>query len=125
TLRTLLDFHGSKAKAIVWAHNSDIGDAAATEMAARGEYNIGHLCREEFGNSPIPSGLEPIRGWSRRLPIGTDRWRSRRCCPRSSKAMNGYATKRAVRDSFCRCAVVQPGRFVIDWRSRDWSGQLA
>src|SRR5271169_2349546 len=57
TLRTLLDFHGSKAKAIVWAHNSHIGDAAATEMAARGEYNIGHLCREEFGNSAYSIGF--------------------------------------------------------------------
>jgi protein-L-isoaspartate(D-aspartate) O-methyltransferase len=57
TLRTLLDFHGSKAKAIVWAHNSHIGDAAATEMAARGEYNIGHLCRKEFGNSAYSIGF--------------------------------------------------------------------
>ena len=57
TLRTLLDFHGSKAKAIVWAHNSHVGDAAATEMSARGEYNIGHLCREEFGNSVYSIGF--------------------------------------------------------------------
>ena len=57
TLRTLLDFHGSKAKAIVWAHNSHVGDAAATEMSARGEYNIGHLCREEFGNSAYSIGF--------------------------------------------------------------------
>ncbi len=57
TLKTLLDFHGSKAKAIVWAHNSHVGDAAATEMSARGEYNIGHLCREEFGNSVYSIGF--------------------------------------------------------------------
>ena len=50
TLKTLLAFHGPKAKAIVWAHNSHIGDASATEMFSRGEYNIGHLCRKEFGN---------------------------------------------------------------------------
>ncbi len=48
TLKALLAFHGPRAKAIVWAHNSHVGDAAATEMWARGEYNIGHLCREEF-----------------------------------------------------------------------------
>ncbi len=57
TLKTLLDFHGSEAKAIVWAHNSHIGDAAATEMSARGEYNIGHLCREEFGNGAYSIGF--------------------------------------------------------------------
>ncbi|HMK87600.1 MAG TPA: protein-L-isoaspartate(D-aspartate) O-methyltransferase [Steroidobacteraceae bacterium] len=49
TLKTLLDFHGPNAKGIVWAHNSHVGDSAATEMSARDEYNIGHLCRKEFG----------------------------------------------------------------------------
>ena len=38
---------GPDAKAIVWAHNSHIGDARCTDMgAARGELNIGQLCRE-------------------------------------------------------------------------------
>ena len=49
TLKTLLAFYGPKAKGIVWAHNSHCGDASATEMMARGEYNLGHLCRNEFG----------------------------------------------------------------------------
>lgn len=49
TLKNLLAFHGPDSKAVVWAHNSHIGDAAATEVAARGEHNIGQLCRKEFG----------------------------------------------------------------------------
>ena len=57
TLKTLLNFHGPEAKAIVWAHNSHIGDAAATEMSARGEYNIGHLCRQEFGSGAYSIGF--------------------------------------------------------------------
>ena len=57
TLKTLLNFHGPEAKAIVWAHNSHVGDAAATEMSARGEYNIGHLCREKFGNGAYSIGF--------------------------------------------------------------------
>jgi protein-L-isoaspartate(D-aspartate) O-methyltransferase len=57
TLKTLLHFHGSEARAIVWAHNSHVGDAAATEMSARGEYNIGHLCREGFGNGAYSIGF--------------------------------------------------------------------
>src|SRR5271165_2556283 len=57
TLKTLLAFHGSDAKGIVWAHNSHIGDAAATEMSARGEYNIGHLCRQEFGSGAYSIGF--------------------------------------------------------------------
>jgi protein-L-isoaspartate(D-aspartate) O-methyltransferase len=49
TLQSLLDYHGPQSKAIVWAHNSHVGDARATEMSRRGEYNIGQLCRVEFG----------------------------------------------------------------------------
>ena len=37
--------------------NSRIGDAAAMEMSARGEYNIGHLCQEEFGNGAYSIGF--------------------------------------------------------------------
>jgi len=50
TLKALLDFRGPGSKVAVWAHNSHIGDAAATQMYARGEFNIGHLCRKEFGD---------------------------------------------------------------------------
>jgi protein-L-isoaspartate(D-aspartate) O-methyltransferase len=57
TLKTLLDFHGPQSKAIVWAHNSHVGDSRATEMASRGEYNIGHLCRQEFGNAAYSIGF--------------------------------------------------------------------
>lgn len=50
TLVHLLEAHGPDAKAVVWAHNSHIGDAAATEMGrVRGELNIGQLCRERYG----------------------------------------------------------------------------
>ena len=49
TLQNVLAFQGEGAKAVVWAHNSHIGDASATEMSVRGEYNIGQLCRNEFG----------------------------------------------------------------------------
>ena len=38
------------AKAIVWAHNSHVGDARATSMGwTRGELNIGQLCKEMHG----------------------------------------------------------------------------
>ena len=50
TLCALLDAKGPSAKAVVWAHNSHIGDARATEMGQRrGELNIGQLCRTRFG----------------------------------------------------------------------------
>ena len=62
TLKTLLAFYGDKAKAIVWAHNSHIGDASATEMFARGEYNIGHLCRKKFGTRVYAIGFGTSSG---------------------------------------------------------------
>ncbi len=50
TLERLLENAGAGAKAVVWAHNSHIGDARFTDMGqARGELNIGQLCRERFG----------------------------------------------------------------------------
>jgi erythromycin esterase-like protein len=50
TLCQLLDHRGPDAKAVVWAHNSHIGDARATGMGRdRGELNIGQLAKEKFG----------------------------------------------------------------------------
>ena len=57
TLKSLLAYHGPQSKAIVWAHNSHVGNAAATEMASRGETNIGQLCRDEFGNDCYSIGF--------------------------------------------------------------------
>ena len=45
TLMNLLKHHGPHSKGIVWAHNSHVGDAGATEMSKRGEFNIGSLHR--------------------------------------------------------------------------------
>jgi protein-L-isoaspartate(D-aspartate) O-methyltransferase len=49
TLKLLLAHYGAGSRAIVWAHNSHVGNAAATEMFARGEHNLGFLCRKEYG----------------------------------------------------------------------------
>lgn len=50
TLERLLDFHGPDSKAIVWEHNTHIGDARATDMANEGMYNIGELARINYSN---------------------------------------------------------------------------
>jgi len=57
TLKSLLTFFGPDAKAVVWAHNSHIGNALATEMYSRGEINIGHLCKEHFGDKSYHIGF--------------------------------------------------------------------
>jgi len=51
TLEALLAAKGPDARAVVWAHNSHIGDARATEMGAvREELNLGQLCRQRWGD---------------------------------------------------------------------------
>jgi len=62
TLKSLLAHHGPHSKGIVWAHNSHIGDASATEMSARGETNIGQLCRKEFGDACYAVGFGTDHG---------------------------------------------------------------
>ena len=57
TLRLLLDYHGADSRAVVWAHNSHLGVASATEMGARGELNLGQLCREDFGGRSFHVGF--------------------------------------------------------------------
>lgn len=58
TLRQILDARGPNAKAIVWAHNSHIGDARQTGMGRdQGELNIGQLCREHFGDDAVLIGF--------------------------------------------------------------------
>jgi erythromycin esterase-like protein len=47
TLNRLMQFYGSDAKAIVWEHNTHIGDARYTDMASAGMYNVGELVRQE------------------------------------------------------------------------------
>jgi protein-L-isoaspartate(D-aspartate) O-methyltransferase len=58
TLQHLLEARGPSAKAIVWAHNSHIGDARFTDMGrVRDELNIGQLCRQAFGRDAALIGF--------------------------------------------------------------------
>ncbi len=62
TLNSLLDFHGPDSKAIVWAHNSHLGNAGATEMSYRGEINVGQLCKDQFGDHCYSIGFATHTG---------------------------------------------------------------
>ncbi len=63
TLERLLDAGGPSARAVVWAHNSHIGDARATEMGqVRGELNLGQLARERFGDAAALIGFGTHEG---------------------------------------------------------------
>lgn len=50
TLRLLLQRRGERSKAVVWEHNSHLGNAAATQFGLHGQINVGQLCREAFGD---------------------------------------------------------------------------
>jgi hypothetical protein len=62
TLQSLLAFYGPGSKGIVWAHNSHVGDASATEMRSRGELNIGQLCRASFARDAYIVGFGTDHG---------------------------------------------------------------
>jgi erythromycin esterase-like protein len=50
------------ARAVVWAHNSHLGDARATEMGAQGEWNVGQLVRERHAGQTCSIGFTTYRG---------------------------------------------------------------
>jgi erythromycin esterase-like protein len=50
------------AKVVVWAHNSHVGDARATEVGARGEHNVGQLARERYGSACVNIGFTTFAG---------------------------------------------------------------
>jgi erythromycin esterase len=50
TLERLLEHYGPRSRAIVWEHNTHIGDARFTDMAAAGMVNVGQLARQRFGD---------------------------------------------------------------------------
>ncbi|KQO64594.1 erythromycin esterase family protein [Methylobacterium sp. Leaf88] len=57
-----LSGQGSPAKVAVWAHNSHLGDARATEMSERGELNLGQLMRERYGRAVYSIGFTTYAG---------------------------------------------------------------
>ena len=62
TLDALVHHLGPKAKVVVWAHNSHLGDARATEMGQRGELNLGQLVRQRYGKEATLVGFTTHTG---------------------------------------------------------------
>ena len=61
-LATHLARHRDGTKIVVWAHNSHVGNAAATEMSDRGEFNIGQLARRSLGTEAALIGFTTYAG---------------------------------------------------------------
>jgi erythromycin esterase-like protein len=98
-----LSRQGRQAKVVVWAHNSHLGDARATDMGRRGELNVGQLVRERHGREAVLIGFTTHHGtvtaashWG-----GTaERKRVRPALPGSYEALFHSA---------------QAGRFLLTW----------
>jgi len=57
-----LDRHGRHTKVVVWAHNSHLGDARATELGEHGELNVGQLVRERYSRDAFLMGFTTHSG---------------------------------------------------------------
>jgi erythromycin esterase-like protein len=57
-----LEQFSKPAKVVVWAHNSHLGNARATQMSKRGEFNLGQLARERFGHQAVLIGFTTHTG---------------------------------------------------------------
>lgn len=65
TLGALLGHFGGKGldpRIVVWAHNSHLGDARATQMGDRGEWNVGQLASEKWGDDAFLVGFTTFSG---------------------------------------------------------------
>ena len=56
------DQKGQETRVVVWEHNSHIGDARATQMGEGGEWNVGQLARERFGEEACLIGFSTYTG---------------------------------------------------------------
>jgi erythromycin esterase-like protein len=94
-------------KVAVWAHNSHLGDASATEMGQRGELNVGQLVRARHGSDAVLVGFTTHHG---RVTAASD-W-------------GGLAERKhvrpALRDSFeATFHDTHIGRFLLTWHDGD------
>jgi erythromycin esterase-like protein len=65
TIEHLCQFNrerGVEPKVVIWAHNSHLGDARATEMGSRGELNVGQLIRQRHGADAALIGFSTYHG---------------------------------------------------------------
>jgi erythromycin esterase-like protein len=61
-LEAVKNFHGSKSKGIVWAHNTHVGDARYTDMQEDGMLNVGQLVREKHSATSYIVGFASYEG---------------------------------------------------------------
>jgi protein-L-isoaspartate(D-aspartate) O-methyltransferase len=105
TLCQILDAKGADSKAVVWAHNSHIGNAAHTEMGqVREELNIGQLVKDKFGDEARLIGFGTHKG----TVAAADDW---------DEPMKVKKVRPSMPDSYeAMCHVADVPRFLLDLR---------
>jgi erythromycin esterase-like protein len=62
SLAEYLSFQKQNSKIVLWAHNSHLGDARATQMGRAGEWNVGQLVRQKYGRDCVLVGFTTYAG---------------------------------------------------------------
>ncbi len=110
TLGALLEHRGEASRAVVWAHNSHVGNAAATEMGIRGEVNLGQLARERFGSDAYLIGFGTDHG----RMLAASNW---------DEPVRVMSVRASHEDSYERlCHLSGVGAFFLPLRERRGSG---
>jgi erythromycin esterase-like protein len=110
-------------KAVVWEHNSHIGDARATQMGAEGEWTVGQLVRERRGAEAFLLGFTTHTGtWPRRR-TGMRRWSTSACARRCRRATRRSSTPRASPPSTFRSTAARVSSQCTT--ASNWSGRTA
>jgi erythromycin esterase-like protein/predicted phosphoribosyltransferase len=107
TLEALVNHLGHQrnpVKMVVWAHNSHLGDARATEMGQRGELNVGQLVREQYDGEAVLVGFTTHHG-----------------TVTAASAWDGPAERKRVRPALAGSYealfhTAHPSPFLLSWR---------
>ncbi len=88
TLDFLVDhfaLQGQRSKFVLWAHNSHLGDARATEMGRLGEWNVGQLVRQRHAHEAVLVGFTTYTG----TVTAASNWGGPAECKRVRPAISG------------------------------------
>ena len=102
-----LEGQAGSAKVAVWAHNSHLGDARATDMGRRGELNIGQLVRERNGRDAVLVGFTTHHG----TVTAASNW--------DAPAERKYVRPGLVGSYEAAFHDTEIARFLLTWRERD------
>ena len=112
TLERLMDFHGPNAKAIVWEHNTHIGDARATDMSAHGMVNVGELVTINHPEEVVKIGFGTYQG---RVVAGRN-W---------GDPMRAMTVPRAIEESWESVLHEAGGGNSLVFETRQWKDERA